>query len=118
MPRAAIDQRRDPLIEQTWANEFAKEWIDAWNSHDLDRILFSIYVDDFEMSSPLIIERRRTLSVFLRGKTAIRDYWAGARGSSAINSKLIDVTWGEPIGICIECVGSARKTPAGSSSAQ
>lgn len=63
------------MIEQSWANEFAAEWIAAWNSHDLERIL-SHYVDDFEMSSPLIIERRMDPSGVLRGKAAIRDYWA------------------------------------------
>lgn len=38
------------MIDQAWAYDFAKEWIAAWNSHDLDRIL-SHYVEDFEMSS-------------------------------------------------------------------
>jgi hypothetical protein len=79
------------LIEQTWANEFAKEWIDAWNSRYLDRIL-SHYVDDFEMSSPLIIELKRDASGVLRGKTAIRDYWAiGLAAVPPIQFELIDV---------------------------
>ncbi len=34
---------------------FAQEWIDAWNSHDLDRIL-SHYADDFQMISPFIMQ--------------------------------------------------------------
>jgi hypothetical protein len=63
------------LIEQTWASEFAMEWIESWNSYDLDRIL-SHYVDDFKMSSPLIIERKKDSNSVLRGKFAIRDYWA------------------------------------------
>ena len=58
------------MIDRTWAEQFAKEWIDAWNSHDLDRIL-SHYVEDFEMSSPLIIELKKDPSGVLRGKTAI-----------------------------------------------
>ena len=33
--------------------EFAKEWIDAWNSHDLDRIL-AHYAEDIEISTPMI----------------------------------------------------------------
>jgi hypothetical protein len=68
-------QRSKPLIDQSWANEFAKEWIASWNSHDLERIL-SHYVDDFEMSSPLIIARKKDPSGVLRRKSAIRDYWA------------------------------------------
>lgn len=44
------------MIDQHWAQAFAREWIAAWNAHDMDRIL-SHYADDFEMSSPLIVER-------------------------------------------------------------
>ena len=63
------------MINQQWANAFAKDWIDAWNSHSLERIL-SHYTDDFEMSSPLIVERMQEPSGVLRGKAAVRDYWA------------------------------------------
>src|ERR1700675_965285 len=28
--------RRALVIDQAWAQKFAKEWIAAWNSHDLD----------------------------------------------------------------------------------
>jgi ketosteroid isomerase-like protein len=27
------------MIENTFAEHFAAEWIDAWNCHDLERIL-------------------------------------------------------------------------------
>jgi len=66
-------QWRASVIDQAWAHDFATEWIAAWNSHDLDRIL-SHYVEDFEMSSPLIIERKIDPSGVLRGKAAIRAY--------------------------------------------
>jgi ketosteroid isomerase-like protein len=35
------------------AQEFALEWIAAWNSHDLERILRH-YTDDVEVTSPLV----------------------------------------------------------------
>jgi len=60
---------------EPWALQFAEEWIAAWNSHDLDRIL-AHYVDDFEISSPLIVERMNEPSGTLRGKAAVRPYWA------------------------------------------
>jgi hypothetical protein len=44
------------IIDRTFAREFAAEWIAAWNSGDLERIL-SHYADDFEIRSPLIAER-------------------------------------------------------------
>lgn len=62
------------MIEENWAKEFANEWIEAWNSHDLERIL-SHYTDDFEMSSPLIIQLMNDPSGTLKGKENIREYW-------------------------------------------
>jgi ketosteroid isomerase-like protein len=62
------------MINPEWGLEFAREWIDAWNAHDLDRIL-SHYRDDFEMHSPLIVERMGIASGSLKGKDAIRPYW-------------------------------------------
>ena len=51
-------------------NDFAPEWIAAWNSRDLDRVL-SHYTDDFEMSSPLIVALMNEPSGVLHGKPAI-----------------------------------------------
>ena len=44
------------MTDPNWARRFAEEWIAAWNAHDLERIL-PHYSDDFEMHSPLIVER-------------------------------------------------------------
>jgi ketosteroid isomerase-like protein len=60
-----------------FAERFAKEWVEAWNAHDLDRVL-SHYEDDFEMSSPVIVSMVGEPSGTLRGKPAIRAYWAKA----------------------------------------
>lgn len=57
-----------------FAERFAAEWIAAWNSGDLERIL-SHYSDDFEMRSPLIAERGFAPDGCLRGKQAVRPYW-------------------------------------------
>jgi ketosteroid isomerase-like protein len=43
------------MISRGFGEEFAREWIEAWNSHDLDRVL-SHYADDFTMSSPYIAQ--------------------------------------------------------------
>jgi ketosteroid isomerase-like protein len=61
------------------AEGFAEEWISAWNSHDLDRIL-SHYEDDFEMSSPVIVDSMGEPSGRLRGKEQISIYWGKALG--------------------------------------
>jgi ketosteroid isomerase-like protein len=65
------------MITAEFAQAFAEEWIAAWNSHDLERVL-SHYTDDFEMSSPYIVEYMGEPSGTLKGKAAIRPYWGGA----------------------------------------
>lgn len=65
------------LITNDFARHFANEWIAAWNAHDLERIL-AHYTDDFEMASPVIMQLMHEPSGLLRGKAAIRDYWAQA----------------------------------------
>jgi len=65
------------MIDKEFAEHFAREWIDAWNSHDLDRVL-SHYADEFEMTSPVIIQIAREPSGTLKGKDAVGAYWAKA----------------------------------------
>ena len=65
------------MIEKNFAEEFARDWIESWNSHDLDRIL-SHYSDQFEMSSPKIIQIAGEPSGTLKGKEAVGNYWAKA----------------------------------------
>lgn len=64
-------------MDRTFAEYFANDWIDSWNSHDLPRIL-SHYADDFEMTSPVIIQLANESSGSLRGKAAVGAYWAKA----------------------------------------
>ncbi|MBL4867624.1 MAG: nuclear transport factor 2 family protein [Pseudomonadales bacterium] len=59
------------------ANKFADHWIEAWNSHNLENIL-SHYIDDFEMTSPVIVATMNEASGTLKGKEIIRVYWSKA----------------------------------------
>ncbi len=63
------------MIEQAFAEHFAAEWIEAWNSHDLDRIL-AHYSDDFEFASPFIIQVVGEPSGMLKGKANVGAYWS------------------------------------------
>jgi hypothetical protein len=65
------------MLDRVFAEHFAAEWIAAWNSHDLDRVL-SHYADDFEMSSPIIAQIACEPSGKLKGKKAVGAYWAKA----------------------------------------
>jgi ketosteroid isomerase-like protein len=62
------------IVDSQFARELATKWVAAWNSGDLDRV-YALYADDFEMRSPLIVERGFSPSGALRGKEAIRPYW-------------------------------------------
>jgi len=65
------------LIDKSFANRFATEWIESWNMHDLNRVL-SHYSDDFELTSPYIIKIAGEISGTLKGKDAVASYWAKA----------------------------------------
>jgi ketosteroid isomerase-like protein len=78
-----------PVIDAAFANELAAEWVAAWNSGDLERI-FSHYIEDFEMRSPLIAERGFSPTGALKGKAAIRPYWtAGLAATPPIRFELL-----------------------------
>ena len=64
-------------MDSKFTANFAAEWIGAWNEHDLPRVL-SHYTEDFEMSSPKIVEIAGEPSGRLVGKSAVEEYWAAA----------------------------------------
>jgi ketosteroid isomerase-like protein len=65
------------LIDANFAQQFAHEWIEAWNAHDLDRVL-AHYRNDFSFQSPMITVVTGDTSGRLTGKSAVRTYWAAA----------------------------------------
>jgi hypothetical protein len=65
-------------------DEFAREWIEAWNAHDLDRIL-SHYRHDVRFVSPFAL-RFGARRGELRGRSALRDYFErGLAGYPALH---------------------------------
>ena len=64
-------------MTQQRAAAFAEEWIAAWNSHDLDRVL-SHYSGDFEMSSPFIVQLEGEPTGRLKGRARVGAYWRRA----------------------------------------
>src|SRR5271166_1686647 len=57
------------------ASEFAASWIEAWNSHDLDRIL-ALYSEDAVYSSSLVRSIGGGHSDSIRGHLALRTYFS------------------------------------------
>ena len=64
-------------ITTAFAGKFARDWIEAWNAHDLSRVL-SHYTDDFEMSSPFIAQFTGETAGKLKGKERVAAYWRTA----------------------------------------
>ena len=62
-------------MEKSFAKQFAQDWIEAWNAHDLNQVL-SPYAENFEMSSPRIIDIAGEPSGLLKGKASVGAYWA------------------------------------------
>src|SRR3989442_10172061 len=68
-----------------------REWIAAWNSHDLDRIL-ALYAEDSEMTSDRIQALGLEASGTLRGKDMLRVYWSkGLELLPNLHFELIDI---------------------------
>ncbi|HEY5438211.1 MAG TPA: nuclear transport factor 2 family protein [Acidimicrobiales bacterium] len=61
-------------MDFAFAEQFTNEWLDAWNSHDLERIL-SHFTDDVVFTSPVAIRVLEGSDGVIRGKAALRHYW-------------------------------------------
>lgn len=61
-------------MDENFAARFASEWIDAFNSHDLDRIL-SHYDESIEFYSPFIVLLSFNADGMIKGKAALRQYF-------------------------------------------
>lgn len=82
------------MMSEQEALAFARDWVEAWNSHDLDRIM-GHYAADFEMTSPFIAAVIQEPGGTLKGKDKVRNYWAQAlQKVPDLNFKLIDVLVG------------------------
>jgi hypothetical protein len=84
--------------------------VESWNSHDLDRIL-SHYTDDFEMSSPRIVQLMGVPSGTLKGKKNVRAYWEKSLAQSpGLRFELTSVLVGaNSVVICYNNVTRGKK---------
>lgn len=62
------------MIFQEQAEHLAREWIAAWNAHDLDRIL-THYGEQVEFHSPLVEKILGDAHGVVQGKAALREYF-------------------------------------------
>jgi len=73
------------------SDEFAREWIDAWNARDLERIL-SHYSRDVVFTSPVAAQVVPESRGVIRGIDALRSYWtAGLQRNPDLHFDLVSV---------------------------
>jgi len=61
-------------MDSAFAQRFTNEWLEAWNSHDIEAIL-SHFHDDVVFSSPLAQRIIDSSDGYVRGKDDLRAYW-------------------------------------------
>ena len=80
-------------LQASFAREFAQDWVDAWNSHDLARIL-THYDDEVLLVSPVALKLLGGDGT-VRGKAALREYFIrGLKAFPDLRFDLIDALWG------------------------
>lgn len=62
------------MLSNETSEQLAKDWIDSWNAHDIDRIM-EHYSQDIEFSSPLIVKILGDPEGKIRGKESLRAYF-------------------------------------------
>jgi acyl-CoA thioesterase FadM len=83
-----------PPLDEARAWALARDWVEAWNAHDLDRIL-AHYDDEVALTSPVAAQRLGDASGTVRGKAALRAYFQmGLAAFPALHFELVDVMWG------------------------
>lgn len=81
-------------LQGSFARQFAQDWVEAWNSHDLDRIL-AHYDDEVRLVSPVALKLLNNGDGVVEGKAALREYFRrGLEAFPNLRFDLIDVFWG------------------------
>ena len=79
------------MINEEQARAFAKDWIESWNAHDLNRVM-SHYDNDVEYYSVFLLKLTDNKTGMLRGKEKIKEYLGkGLLAYPELNFKLINV---------------------------
>ena len=78
--------------DEAWS--LADAWVEAWNAHDLDRIM-AHYEDAVELTSPIAAQLLATPGGKIVGKASLRAYFRrGLEAYPELHFRLADVLWG------------------------
>ncbi len=75
MPVLGNDEGR--VVSTPEPDDFAAEWVAAWNRHDVDAVLEHFH-DDVVFTSPIAAELVPGSTGVVNGKAALREYWCTA----------------------------------------
>jgi len=79
--------------EEAW--KLAKDWVAAWNAHDLEAIM-THYDEAVELTSPVAARLLGISDGRVAGKTNLRAYFQrGLEAFPELHFRLEDVLWGE-----------------------
>jgi len=62
------------VLNSEFANNFTQEWVDSWNSHDIENII-DHYADTLEFRSPLILERYSNSLGVITTRKELKEYF-------------------------------------------
>lgn len=83
-----------PQIPEEAAHQFAQEWIDAWNAHDLESVL-GHYAADVVLISPMAAKLVPDSGGQISGIANLRNYFAqGFAAFPKLRFELIDISAG------------------------
>lgn len=97
-------------LQPAFVREFAQQWVQAWNSHEIDQIL-SHYDDDVILISPVALKLMGG-DGSVRGKSALKDYFlSGLNAYPNLRFDLLDTFSGlETIVLCYMNAVRGNKT--------
>jgi len=80
-------------LQAAFVREFAQEWVQAWNSHEIDQIL-AHYADDVVLTSPVALKLMGG-DGSVGGKLALKDYFLrGLNAYPNLHFDLLGTLWG------------------------
>lgn len=82
------------MITEGEARSWARHWVQAWNTHDLDEIM-SHYAESVVLVSPVAARVLSDSSGTVVGREALRMYFKrGLEAYPGLKFELVDVMWG------------------------
>jgi ketosteroid isomerase-like protein len=98
-------------MTKEFATAFARDWVDAWNSHDIEKIL-SHYSEDFTIETPMAIKLYPQSHGIVVGKSEVRKFWTiGLEKSPNLKFELLDLLIGvNSIGLYLFNTSSNKKS--------